>query len=664
MATSSSKSARLISGIEGVSDRALSRVLGALKKNPAALDLATSQRSLSRKALVAAQEVGTVKHTIALTKGAPIEWDVLTLQDVLPYLCKVCPPFRQLLEEVYAESGANWHAILYCDGLTPGAVLSPENNRKSIIWYATLLEFGPRLCHQELWTCIACMLSTETKLVPAQLSGLTRLVVRDMVYGDRAANTAGIILPVGRQGRPELVRVHYHATLADEEALSAMLGLKGASGIAPCAVGCWVVNKPKQLDIERGVQPLTSRGAGIVDITCTNKAAIVLKSDADVWDDCDELAANAGNCAELETNTGINYHPAGILFDRPLRKSFKPSTSHRYDALHILLSNGILALEIMLFLREAKRHVGMYFAHFREYADRVGWQSPSKRYTPQGVFSPAREKSSKESLKAGASELLAVYAVLRQWALIEFTKIAAMRPALKSLLLLLDVVDLVLQAATTRLRAHEVKDIAARLDKTVWEYLSAFAECHGHAEMRHKHHELTHLAAQLLLDLRVLWCFTAERKHIIAKALMQHNRSLRAFAFGAVARMLMAQVSCLTDAPGWVSKLHDPVWEFNELAPGARMSRSMRMMSCTIRCGNPLFINGHAFLILVVGCFAVGGRFGVVGNQCVAVRSDPYASEWDVQPAIGQRYLEPADVLQVARHWRFSACRNRLTVLH
>ena len=128
--------------------------------------------------------------------------------------------------------------------------------------------------------------------------------------------------------------------------------------------------------------------------------------------------------------------------------------------------------------------------------------------------------------------------------------------------------------------------------------------------------------------------------------------------------MLMAQVSCLEDDPSWVSRLHDPVCEFNELAPGARLSRSMRTTSCTIASGNPLFINGHAFLILVVGCFAVGGRFGVVGHQCVAVRSDPYVSEWDVQPAIGQRHLEPADVLKVARHWRSSACPNRLTVLH
>lgn len=667
MASSSSKSARLLSGIEGVSDRALSRILDVLKKSPAALHHAASSRqTLNRQALAAAHEVGTVKHTFALTTGLPIVWEVLTLQDLFPYLCNACPPFCQLLGEVYAEFGADWHAVLYCDGLTPGAVLAPENKRKSIVWYATILEFGSRLCHQELWCCLACMETTVSKLVPAQLSGLTRHVVKDMVCGDRAANTAGIVLPLGVGRRPELVRIHYHATLADEEALSLMLGLKGASGIAPCAMRCWCVGKEKQQDIDRGLKPLTARGANIVDITCVKKADIVLKCDADVWDDCEYLAANAEQRAEIAMCVGINYHPDGILFDRELRRSFKPSTTHRYDPLHILFSNGILASEIMLFFKEAKRHVGVTFAQFREYAERVCWHSPEKRFKPQGVFSAAREKSSDASLKAGASELIAVYAVLRQWALAVFGHISAMRPSMKSLLLLLDVVDLVLKAATTRLRADDVEDIASRLDIAVFTYLEAFADGHGRGEMKHKHHELCHLADQLRKDKRLLWCFTVERKHIVAKSLMQHNRSLRAFARGAVSRMLMAQIGCLNDNPGWVTRLDDPAWDFDDLGPGARMSRGMRFMDCKVVCGNPLFVgHGHAFLILVVACVAVDGRFGVLGHQCLRVRGgDPYSSEWAVQPPIGQRLLVPADAIQVARHWRFAADRSRLTVLH
>ena len=93
--------------------------------------------------------------------------------------------------------------------------------------------------------CTGVDLQYYHPLVPAQLSGLTRLVVRDMVCGDRPMNTVGIILLVGRERRLEMVRIHFHATLADEEALSAMLGLKGSSGISPCAARCWCVDKEK-----------------------------------------------------------------------------------------------------------------------------------------------------------------------------------------------------------------------------------------------------------------------------------------------------------------------------------------------------------------------------------------------------------------------------------
>ena len=592
-------------------------------------------------------------------------WEVLTLQDVVPYLCNVCQHFCQLLREVYIEHGADWHIILYCDGVTPGAVLAPDNKRKSILWYSTILEFGSKLCHQELWFCLASIQASVSKLVPARLAGLTRHVVRDMVCGDRAIDTAGIMLPVGREGRLELVRFHYHATLADEEALSAMLGIKGSAGLSPCALRCWCVNKEKSCDTKRGVLPVTARGANIVDITCVNKADIDCKTDADVWADCDHLVRNVGHpdFKEIESCSGITYHPEGILFDLELRKSFKPSSSHRYDALHVLFSNGLLAAELMLFMKLAKQHTGKYFASFREYCERAEWHSPGT-VKPQGVFSAAREKSSDTSLKAGASEQLVVYPVLRQWALQECIGIPAMRASLRSLLLLLDVADLVLEAATQRLRDQDVENIASRLDTAAFAYLEAFVNAHGREEMRHKHHELGHLADQLRADKRLLWCFTAERKHITAKAVMEHSKGMRAFAFGAVARMLTAQISRLEDdIPAWLSTLRTPVIEIPELGSDCRMSRSMVWIGCAVRHGNPLFVgHGRAVLILVVACVAGGGRFGVLGHACLRVRGDAFSSEWTAQPAIVQHWLVPTDAIQVARHWRFIDA-DRLSVL-
>ena len=659
------KTLRLLSGIEGVSDTALSRIIGHIKKKPAVLSEPSSRQTISRQALAAARDVGIVEHTIALTKGPPLVWQVLAVQDVLLYLCKHCHHFCKLLGELYAECGADWHLVLYCDGLTPGAVLAPENNRKSIIWYATLLEFGTRMCFEELWFCLASIETSVAKLVPAQLAGLTRLIVRDMVCGDRAMDTAGVILPVGGDRKHEMVRIHYHATLADEEALSSMLGLKGSAGVAPCALRCWCVCKEKKVDVDRGLLPLTARGDNIADITCTRKSDIVLKRDADVWDDCDYLERNAGQpgFAEMETCVGINWHPDGILFDRELRKSFKPSASHRYDALHILFSNGLLGAELMYFLNDAKRHVGVYFAAFRVYAERSNWQSVGT-VRPQKVFSASRESSSTTYLKAGASELIASYAVFRQWALEEFSGIAAMRSSLRSLLLLLDVVDLVIEAATQPLRCHaEVESIASRLDAAVFAYLEAFANAYGRDEMRHKHHELVHIADQVRRDNRLLWCFTTERKHIIAKALMSHLKSLRAFALGTVSRMLTAQIGILSDAPGWQSKLKPPEFDFDELALGCRMSKAMTWLGCAVSHGNPVFVGrDHAVLLLVVACVVVGEAFGVLAHPCRQLRGGVYSSEWAVQSTIVHRKLISTDVIRVARHWRFTC--DSLTVLH
>ena len=105
-------SLRLVSGLEGVSDRALSRVVAALRERPDLVSAPSSRQSFSRTAPRLARDVGSIKHHVTLTRGGALEWQVLALQDVLPYLCRACPHFRQLLGEVFAEFGAEWRLIL------------------------------------------------------------------------------------------------------------------------------------------------------------------------------------------------------------------------------------------------------------------------------------------------------------------------------------------------------------------------------------------------------------------------------------------------------------------------------------------------------------------------------------------------------------------------
>ena len=49
--------------------------MNALKENPEALSASSSRSAYGRQVVSAMRTVGTVKHTIALTKGQPLVWD-------------------------------------------------------------------------------------------------------------------------------------------------------------------------------------------------------------------------------------------------------------------------------------------------------------------------------------------------------------------------------------------------------------------------------------------------------------------------------------------------------------------------------------------------------------------------------------------------------------
>jgi hypothetical protein len=239
-----------------------------------------------------------------------------------------------------------------------------------------------------------------------------------------------------------------------------------------------------------------------------------------------------------------------------------------------------------------------------------------------------------------------------------------MRLPLRSLMLLLDVVDLVLKANR---RLQDVETLATRLETAVFAYLEATL-AYGSQAMKHKHHELTHLADQLRRDGILLWCFTTERKHIIAKAVMAHCRTMTAFGLGSVSRMFTSQIACLSQA-AWLSRLHLPQFDFPEFATAAkasccRISRSMRWMQTEIRHGYPLYVGlDRSILVLVVACIIVDGCVGVVGNRCNRVRGDAISSDWKVHAEIDHHALVSTDYVEVARAWR-KPHGDCLTVLH
>ena len=113
----------------------------------------------------------------------------------------------------------------------------------------------------------------------------------------------------------------------------------------------------------------------------------------------------------MERSIGATCNPDGILADAALRTVFLPRDALTYDAMHILLSNGIMAEEIHLLLEAARAQLGMRYRDLR--ARLQAWSWPGEQGRSGGevadIFSDAREAVSRESFKASAGEVVTVF---------------------------------------------------------------------------------------------------------------------------------------------------------------------------------------------------------------------------------------------------------------
>ena len=74
--------------------------------------------------------------------------------EICDYICGPRASVRHD-SDMHSCAGPIWNLVLYCDGITPGNVIAPENKRKAFVFYCAFLEFFERLCCTELWIPIA-----------------------------------------------------------------------------------------------------------------------------------------------------------------------------------------------------------------------------------------------------------------------------------------------------------------------------------------------------------------------------------------------------------------------------------------------------------------------------------------------------------------------------
>ena len=115
----------------------------------------------------------------------------------------------------------------------------------------------------------------------------------------------------------------------------------------------------------------------------------------------------------LEQALGFAHQPLGLLQDRALRRLVRPATCAMIDWMHTWVANGIANWEFWCFLKACKAKCGIGFNTFNEFVG--AFTLPRHEERLQHTFGEKRERSctNADAFKAGASEILSLYPIMR-----------------------------------------------------------------------------------------------------------------------------------------------------------------------------------------------------------------------------------------------------------
>ena len=124
-----------VAGLGGISDRALVKVLAAVREEPELLTDGTSRQDIGRAAEDIWKAVGQTDEMELIT-GGTFTWFHSRPSAVLNFLLATCPAFSTFFASRLQASPCTptspWRIVLYADEVTPGAVLTPVTEKEML----------------------------------------------------------------------------------------------------------------------------------------------------------------------------------------------------------------------------------------------------------------------------------------------------------------------------------------------------------------------------------------------------------------------------------------------------------------------------------------------------------------------------------------------------
>lgn len=626
-----------------VSDSAFSRVLQQVNLHPILLELTDARRQLQQPVAQQFNET-CVTLQLPLISGGNLPWRVLDLGKALRLFVSKSVAYKELMHKTTRQHGHTLHVLIVHDEIAAGNVLRSDNRRKFTPFYLAFSEFELALQNEYSWIPLAIITHGDVSLVAGGMSAVVRVLLRSLMLGETSAAIQGIVLPLDA---PTLLFIRLSPLLLDEAAVKSTFDCKGAAGLRPCLSCKNVV--ATNADLARH-----DATGYLVDIAEVDSRKFDLSSNNDIWEVLDNLSAqqpflNVGQMDTLCKASGFNINKDGLLWDRDLRP-WLPYPLQRWDGMHCLFSHGVASTEMVVFLDACKRKVKVTFKDLEAFCCAAWMNQPGRNVDFKTIFSSKREKytSQDSAWKGTASDLMGVFPLIREFVERVVKPTNLMNEEVASFIAMADVVRVYRRMK----RSARVTDAACdQLRDALISHGTLHKQAYGNEFIKPKFHFVRHLPDQLRLMTTLVDCFTAERKHKMAKAVAQPINNFSDFGVAVLSRCIANQIVSMPES-FVANHLIRPVCDSPDTAsmlnvPSAKLSMAMRVHHSLVSINDVIIAGGTAMkvrgcvqtdtLLLLVVVFHSAGT---LGSGQVWTQTAPTIRTIDVSLLVD--FLEPS----------------------
>lgn len=511
--------------------------------------------------------------------GAQVTIYVNNLQKYMDSLVHQAPAYSSFLQRILSEEQRKTpdgvHAILYVDECVPGNILQPDNQRKSYCMYfcfRCLADFRSIL-H---WWPVALLRHSQIDLLQDGLPEFFTRAVRLLV-----PILSGLLLE-----NETLIVTKKIFLIADEAALKAVAGSKGASGLRPC-LHCDAFSKDRSN---------MASSLGTASIACSTFGRFRVLPDSEILDVLQHLQ----QVRDTQTKSALEEAQKllgwvlneSVCFLQPDISAYLQPTAFQYDAMHCYWSNGQVNCEVGLFFSQAVRLANLDNRQLTHFFERT-WRRTQIRFEKscslQSLFHHKLLRKDSD-YKGDAVQTLEILPLLAFFASQELQYCQELAPNIQSLVALWHVTTHILNAKQNIDAIHGLQ----RLQEIHLEY---FVQAYSEEKVRPKHHIAGHIEQQALETGVLLDCFPGERKNKTFKNVLCPNISrLQGFEKAVLLRWLEYDLQSLETFTDNVLLLA----QFESIG-NVRVGKGLRCYWGEIKAGHILLLN-ETTAVEVLGC--------------------------------------------------------------